>query len=158
MNKKTLIILALFVAAIGVILTGLFGEDAFTEGMTKATYCEFNEDLESITKGKDGRKYMQVPDVELGNSYTIYLNEYIKYDEEASQDVAEIAVRMTTNHPEYVTLRSTFILTFNAVSSVLPNDLTVTIAISTNDGSNLTDTLYIVDDPSNISQGMDPDF
>ena len=93
-----------------------------------------------------------------GRFLPIYLNEYIRYDEEATLDISEIDVKLATNHPEAVTLRNVFILTFDATSKALPADLSVKITISTNDGSNLSDKLYIVNDPSDIPIEIDPDF
>lgn len=158
MNKKTTIIIAFLFAAIGIILTGLFGEAASSSDYRMATYCEFNVETEEVKIREDGKKYMDMPQLVVGDSYSIYLNEYISYDEEATLDISEIDVKLATNHPEAVTLRNVFILTFDATSKALPADLSVKITISTNDGSNLSDKLYIVNNPSDIPIAIDPDF
>lgn len=178
MNKKTVIIITIFVIVIGFILTGLFGEQGISNGSILATYCEFqvgdikttdidgNEVGYTITTGANGKKYMTLPEVELGEEYIINLIDIILYgavDEEGNEiaptyDISEIQVLMETNQPDYVTYHN-LLLKFNAIDVALPvAGLSVNIEITTADGSNLKDMLYMVDDPSNIPIEIDPDF
>ena len=168
MNKKTVIIITIFVIVIGFILTGLFGEQGISSGSILATYCEFDvtsEDTDIIV-GADGKKYIALPEVALGEEYIINLKDIILYgavDAEGNEvtptyDISEINVLMETNYPDYVIYHN-LLLKFNAIDVALPMaGLTVNITITTSDGSNLSDVLHMVDDPSYIPIEIDPDF
>lgn len=157
MNKKIIIILAFILGVIGFIFTGIIAENPSGSDHVNATYCSFNVEHELIQQKVDGKKYMQTPEIPLGEAEKYYLTEFISYDENATQSIYEINVVIDTNHPEMVTLGN-FILTIDCTAKELPGDLKITITISTNDGSNLTDKLYIVCDPSDLPIEVNPDF